>query len=97
MYEIIKVTDNVYDELYPRQCLIDFTIPKTSHAVPVLIYFHGGDLECGGRSEGFIHSFAAEYGVAVASVDYRIFVNFITVCRHVVGAAFCIAYHQRCI
>lgn len=73
MYEIIKVTDNVYDELYSEQCLIDFTIPRTSHAVPVLIYFHGGDLEGGSRKEAFISSFAAEYGVAVASVDYRMY------------------------
>lgn len=73
MYDVIKVTDNVYDELYSGQCLIDFTIPKTSHAVPVLIYFHGGDLESGSRKEDFISAFAAEYGVAVASVDYRMY------------------------
>ncbi len=73
MYDIIKVNDNVYDELYPSQCLVDFTIPKTSHAVPVLIYFHGGDLASGGRSADFIPSLAAEYGIAVASVDYRMY------------------------
>lgn len=73
MYDIIKVTDNVYDELYSEQCQIDFTIPKTSHSVPVLIYFHGGDLESGTRKEGFTDSFAAEYGIAVASVDYRMY------------------------
>jgi len=73
MYDIIRVNDNVYDELYPKQCLIDFTIPKTSHSVPVLIYFHRGDLETGGRKEEFIQSFAAEYGVAVAAVDHRMY------------------------
>jgi len=73
VYDIIKVNDNVYDELYSKECLIDFTIPKTSHAVPVLIYFHGGDLETGSRKEGFIQSLAAEYGIAVASVDHRMY------------------------
>ncbi len=73
MYDIIKVNDNVYDELYSAQCLVDFTIPKTSHAVPVLIYFHGGDLASGSRKADFIPSLAAEYGIAVASVDYRMY------------------------
>jgi len=73
MYDIIKVTDNVYDELYNEKCLIDFTIPRTHHAVPVLIYFHGGGLEGGNRREAFISQFAAEYGVAVASADYRMY------------------------
>lgn len=75
MYDIIKVTDNVYDEQHSEDCLIDFVIPRTSHAVPVLIYFHGGGLEGGNRREAFIGQFSSEYGIAVASADYRMYPN----------------------
>ncbi len=73
MYDIIKVADNVYDEFYNEKCLIDLTIPKTGHAVPVLIWFHGGGLSGGSRYEGFATRLAAEYGIAVASTDYRMY------------------------
>lgn len=75
MYDIIKVTDSVYDERYSEDCLIDFVIPRTDHTVPVLIYFHGGGLESGNRRDGFIEEFVREYGIAVATADYRMYPN----------------------
>ncbi len=73
MYDIIKVADNVYDEFYNEKCLIDFIIPRTGHAVPVLIWFHGGGLSGGSRHEAFLSRLASEHGIAVASADYRMY------------------------
>ncbi len=72
MYEIDIVKDIAYSE--HKACMIDFYIPKTKDKCPVLIYFHGGGLNSGNRQdENILLRLATEYGIAVATADYRMY------------------------
>lgn len=72
MYEIKIVKDIVYSK--HKECMIDLYIPKTEGKCPVLIYFHGGGLNSGNRQdEDILLRLATEYGIAVATADYRMY------------------------
>lgn len=65
-----KINDLSYGE-HPLQKL-DIYLPDAK-SVPLLIYFHGGGLTEGDKSQqAFFCSFLAEQGVAVANVNYRL-------------------------
>lgn len=50
MCEINNMLDIVYDEQHPDTCMLDMYLPNTDYKpCPVLVYFHGGGLECGSR------------------------------------------------
>lgn len=57
-----------------KECMIDFYIPIIERKCPVLIFFHGGGLDSGDRQdEKVLLSLATEYGIAVATADYRMY------------------------
>ena len=56
--------------------LLDMYIPDTGRPCPVLIFFHGGGLEGGGRKDQCdIFRCLAGSGIAVVSADYRLYPN----------------------
>jgi len=72
MYNVDVVKDVSYS--IHKEDLIDFYIPKMEHKCPVLIYFHGGGLNSGNRQdEVILKSLASDYGIAVATADYRMY------------------------
>lgn len=75
MSEIKEVLNVVYDNAYPNTCLLDMYLPLTNNPCPVLIYFHGGGIESGSRKTGEIDALKrlAHDGIAVVSVDYRMY------------------------
>lgn len=81
------------------ECLLDFYLPQTGKASPALVYFHGGGLETGERQdEEILLRLASEYGIAVATVDYRMYPaarypDFIEDCADAV--AFVLDYNKR--
>ena len=53
--------------------MLDLYLPETEAPCPLFIYFHGGGLESGARTD-YMGTFRAlsERGIAVASVEYRL-------------------------
>lgn len=72
MYDVKVIKDMSYS--IHKECLLDLYIPKTECKCPVLIYFHGGGLNSGSRQdEGILIKLATDYGIAVATADYRMY------------------------
>lgn len=59
----------------PDECQLDLHLPDPDH-FPLFVYFHGGGLEKGDKAQNmaFIHYLNAQ-GIAVASVNYRMYPN----------------------
>lgn len=72
MYTVQIVRDVAYAP-HPA-CKIDFYLPKRETPGALVVYFHGGGLEGGERQdETVLLSLAREYGIAVATADYRMY------------------------
>lgn len=67
--------DLVYDDARADVCLVDISLPDSPAPCPVFIYFHGGGIENGSRkcTADDLNRALAEKGVALASVDYRMY------------------------
>lgn len=63
----------VYRPEYPETCLVDFYLPDAEASAPLFIYLHGGGLEAGNRHCDFLYDLPEKYGIAVASVEYRMY------------------------
>ena len=63
----------VYRPEFPEICLVDFYLPDTDSPAPLLVYLHGGGLEAGNRHCSFLYNLPEKYGIAVASVEYRMY------------------------
>lgn len=70
-----SIIDVVYDSRFPKNCLVDFYLPEGEGPWPVLIYFHGGGLVGGSHHVSNFNGFAEEHGIAVASVEYRMYAS----------------------
>ncbi len=69
------VKNIVYDKAHP-ECTIDLFLPENTENVPMYIYFHGGGLVGGNSSEAASAAeFLVKKGIAVASVNYRLYPN----------------------
>ncbi|HOJ12053.1 MAG TPA: alpha/beta hydrolase [Clostridiales bacterium] len=77
MYEIKRILDITYSKVHPEDCKLDLYLPETKLPCPVLIYIHGGGLEAGTRrnTSGWIEALVSEWGIAVVSLDYRMYPN----------------------
>lgn len=74
MCEIKKVLNIIYDQEHPDQCLLDMYLPQNDVPCPVFVYFHGGGLEAGHRTdEAELMEGLAQDGIAVISADYRLY------------------------
>ncbi len=73
MFEVNLRRDVIYDATCPA-CVLDLCEPKAIKRPPLLIWFHGGGLEAGSHQIGpELENLAAEHGMAVASVGYRMY------------------------
>lgn len=66
--------DVVYARVAGREMLMDIYLPPGAtkdRPVPVVLYFHGGEWRYGTRRDA-AGRFLTEYGLAVASVEYRL-------------------------
>jgi len=77
MFKTKKILDIVYDQMHPDDCVLDMYLPHTEEACPVLVFFHGGGIESGSRKIGELQTIEAlvQDGIAVISVDYRMYPN----------------------
>ncbi|MBR4962064.1 MAG: alpha/beta hydrolase [Clostridia bacterium] len=73
MYTVKKTEGIVYDARYPKDCLIDLWMPETDSPVPLFLYFHGGGLEAGKRTDAPLMDMVTHWGIAVATADYRMY------------------------
>jgi len=73
MFEVNLRRDVIYDAAHPA-CALELCEPKETDHPPLLIWFHGGGLEAGSQQIGpELENLAAEHGIAVASVGYRMY------------------------
>ena len=56
MYTMRKTEGIIYNEAYPKECLLDLWMPETDSPVPLFLYFHGGGLESGRMIWGSVRS-----------------------------------------
>ena len=54
-----------------RQLRIDLFVPQRAHAVPVVVWIHGGSWSWGYRGFRVLIRNLTRHGIAVASIDYR--------------------------
>ena len=73
MYTMRKIEGIVYNEAYPKDCLVDLWLPETDSPVPLFLYFHGGGLEAGKRTDAQLKDMVTQWGIAVATADYRMY------------------------
>lgn len=67
------INDIKYSDYH--ECMLDIYLPN-SNKFCVFIYFHGGGLEVGDKSEGGIMAeYLAEHNIAVISANYRMYQN----------------------
>jgi len=67
--------DILYDDKYPEICKFDLYEPDGG-SDKLFIYFHGGGLENGNKKgAGVFTNWLCDEGIAVASVDYRMYPN----------------------
>lgn len=72
MDSIRIIEDLVYQENIGHAGRLDFYLPATEKCSTLLIFFHGGGLESGDKSDDKgICAELATYGIAVASANYR--------------------------
>lgn len=55
-----------------QRCKLDLVLPVGRTNFATLVWFHGGGLTGGSKSEGFAKQLARAFGVAVASANYRL-------------------------
>ena len=78
MFELTEEFNVVYDPAHADVCQLDYYLPKTDRPCPVLIYMHAGSLEFGSRKGKVTKAFrwlVQQYGIAVATLDYRMYPN----------------------
>lgn len=95
MYTMRKIEGLIYDPTYPEDCLVDLWLPETEEAVPLFLYFHGGGLESGKRTDAPLTDMVTKYGIAVATADYRMYPK-AKYPEYLVDAAKCIRFLQDC-
>ena len=61
----------VFEELPGQQLLLDLYRPDTDRLVPVVLYFHSGGWRSGNKDDCRVR-WLTRYGIAVASVSYRL-------------------------
>lgn len=67
--KIIK--DIAYDRF--DACKLDLYLPE-GNEFPLLVFFHGGGLECGDKSDDIhVFQYLVDHGVAVATANYRMY------------------------
>ena len=59
-------------EYEQQRCKLDLVLPVGRTNFATLVWFHGGGLTGGSKSEGFAKQLARAFGVAVASANYRL-------------------------
>ena len=59
-------------EYEQQRCKLDLVLPVGRTNFGTLVWFHGGGLTGGSKSEGFAKQLARAFGVAVASANYRL-------------------------
>ena len=68
---------NILDVCYSEECkqFLDIHLPECD-SFPVYVYFHGGALEYGDKSEEKVFfEYMTQHGIAVVSVNYRMKYN----------------------
>ena len=69
---MIKTEDIVYSYSDERNNKLDLYIPERE-CIAAFVYFHGGGLECGDKSEIEFVNGIVQKGIAVVSVNYRMY------------------------
>lgn len=59
-------------EYEQQRCKLDLVLPVGRTDFATLVWFHGGGLTGGSKSEGFAKQLARAFGVAVAAANYRL-------------------------
>lgn len=59
-------------EYEQQRCKLDLVLPVGRTNFATLVWFHGGGLTGGSKSEGFAKQLARAFGVAVAAANYRL-------------------------
>ena len=74
MYDILEKRDLVFATVEGVSLALDLFFPKTEKAVPLLIFFHGGGLESGDKTDYMpnVQELVRE-GIAVATPNYRMY------------------------
>lgn len=71
----MKIIENVcYKNTNSDENMLDIYLPDTD-AFPVFVYFHGGGLETGSKSENKFYKALVKKGVAVVTANYRLYPN----------------------
>lgn len=69
-----KLENIPYKDSNPGVQLLDLYLPD-AYEFPVFIYFHGGGLESGSKTQkgDSLYSYLAHHGIAVITADYRLY------------------------
>lgn len=69
------IKDIVYGNIDTKNQVLDLYLPEESgdNSVDVLVYFHGGSLEAGDKSQGVNFEYLAQAGLVVISANYRMY------------------------
>lgn len=76
MYEVKLIENLVYEEKLGDAGLLDLYLPEVPEGtrIPLLIYFHGGGLESGTKSDGRgMYLELAAKGLAIMTANYRMY------------------------
>lgn len=70
----MKVIENIpYSDIGHKNQFLNIALPDNKDSFKVFIYFHGGGLEAGGPDREPFWDYLTENGVAVVSVQYRMY------------------------
>lgn len=76
MYKVNVMENLIYDEQIGEAGLLDLYLPEVPEGteIPLLIYFHGGGLEIGTKSDGNgMYLELASNGLAIMTANYRMY------------------------
>ena len=69
-----RILDICYNDKYANNCALDVYLPDCDE-FSVFVYFHGGGLECGDKSECKFYDALVQKGIAVVTANYRMYPN----------------------
>ena len=67
-----KFTDICYNNKFEKSCNLDVLIPDCD-TFPVFVYFHGGGLEAGDKSDCKFYDALVEKKIAIVTANYRMY------------------------
>ena len=73
-YEVKRICDVLYGQIGDKKLLLDMYLPNKSGTMPILVFFHGGELESGNKESlaDLAWEFASQ-GIGVVTPSYRLY------------------------